>query len=243
MPDVIFITGARGGSGATTCAVKLGEALAAQGERTLVIDGDFECASALEITGLQGLSVYTLADAEAGACRIKQAILQHPRIPNLYVLPTLGCKDETWSERAVTECGGLFDAVICDGVAARACKKAVLVCEPYRFSAGAARKKAAHIKDCGFKEAGLIVNKVNGGLVFDGAILTPQESASLIGLPLWGVVPEDLTLPLGHIKNGTKKAFCMTAKTLSGDGGKVYGVIKPYLGVKGLIKRRLRNIV
>ncbi|MGN1104815.1 MAG: AAA family ATPase, partial [Candidatus Coproplasma sp.] len=48
MPDVIYITGAKGGSGATTCAVKAGLALAERGERTLYVDGD-----ALSASGMQ----------------------------------------------------------------------------------------------------------------------------------------------------------------------------------------------
>ncbi|MDE7380059.1 MAG: hypothetical protein K2N14_03300, partial [Clostridia bacterium] len=85
-----------------------------------------------------------------------------------------------------------------------------------------------------------ILNKVNGGLVFDGAILTPQELASVIHLPLWGVIPEDLTLPVGKIKASTKKAFALAAEVILGKSKKVYGVVKPYVGVGGMIKRKMR---
>ena len=100
MTEVIYIDGAKGGSGATTCAVRLALALSGLGERTLVIDGDDECADGLEVCGLQGMNVYTLADAESGECRIKQAVLQHPASPNMYVLPTLGLKDRKFADAA-----------------------------------------------------------------------------------------------------------------------------------------------
>ena len=100
MTEVIYIDGAKGGSGATTCAVRLALALSGLGERTLVIDGDDECADGLEVCGLQGMNVYTLADAESGECRIKQAVLQHPASPNMYVLPTLGLKDRKFAARS-----------------------------------------------------------------------------------------------------------------------------------------------
>lgn len=243
MADTIYMTGARGGAGVTTCAVNLGLALGAEGERTLIIDGDSECGGGLEACGLQNLSVYTLADVEEGACRVKQAILQHPASPNLYVLPSLDCKDPKCAERAVAECEPLFDRIICDGTAMAACKRALLVTEPYRRAITAAGKRGAKLKDYGFKETGLIVNKVNGGLVFDGEILTPQEISSLVRLPLAGVIPEDLTLPLGKIRSDTKKAFAMTAATVMGKSKKIYGVTKSYTGVSGMIKRKMRSRV
>ncbi len=243
MAEVMYMTGARGGSGVTTCAVNLAAALSAGGERTLVIDGDSDCASGLELCGLLGLSVYTLADVEEGACRVKQAILQHPSSPNLYILPTLGCKSAEIVERAVEECAPLFDYIICDNTGARACSRAALVCDPYSPSLNCAKKRGGEIKDGSFKQSGLIVNKVNGGLVFDGAILTPQEIASIVRLPLWGVIPEDLTLPLGKIKAGTQRAFAMAGEFVAGKSEKLYGVVKSYLGVGGMLKRKLRSRV
>ncbi|MDE6373864.1 MAG: AAA family ATPase, partial [Clostridia bacterium] len=172
MSEIVFMTGATGGAGVTTCAVNLAAALSEDGERTLIIDGDCECANGLEACGLQGLSVYTLADAEEGACRVKQAILQHPASPNLYVLPTLGCANAAFTETAIGECAPLFDYIICDNTGANACNRALLVCDPYSASLTRARKRGGELKDGGFKQTGIIVNKVNGGLVFDGAILT-----------------------------------------------------------------------
>ena len=134
MTDTIYVTGAKGGSGATTCAVMLGSALSEEGERTLYVDGDTDCANGLELCGLQGLSVYTLADVEQGACRVKQAIIQHPDFPNMYVLPSLDCKNEDVINRAVAECEQPFDFLVCDNAAKSVCRRAVLVCEHYHPS-------------------------------------------------------------------------------------------------------------
>lgn len=243
MSDVIFMTGARGGAGVTTCAVKLGIALSEAGERTLIVDGDTECASGLQISGLQGMNVYTLADVETGACRVKQAILQHPSSPNLYILPSLDCKSGECVEKAVAECEPLFDYVICDKAARSACRRALLVSDPYHSSLTGAKRRSAELKDAGFKDVGLIVNKVNGGLVFDGAILTPQEFAAVARLPLWGVIPEDLSVPLNKMRSGTKRAFSLAAALISGKSKKTYGVVKEYVGVKGIIKRKMRERV
>lgn len=240
MAEIIYIAGARGGAGATTCAVKLALSLAALGERTLVLDGDCECACGLDACGLQGLNVYTLADAEEGACRIKQAILQHPKSPNMYVLPCLGLKNAYFAETAVSECAKLFDVILCDGAARGACKRALVVSAPYSSSLAAAKLRGARLKDGGVENVGLLVNKVNGGLIYDGAVLSPQEFASVVRLPLLGVIPEDLTLPLNKMRPSTARAFDMTAAAVMGRSSKTYAAVKPYLGVTGYFKRKLR---
>lgn len=240
MSQIIYVTAARGGAGATTCAVRLALALSSLGERTLVLDGDYECAGGLEVCGLQGLNVYTLADAEEGACRVKQAILQHPDSPNMYVLPTLGLKNFGFAESAAAECSKLFDVILCDGIAAGACGRAIVVSAPYSSYLAAAKLKGAKLKDGGIQNVGLIVNKVNGGLVYDGSVLSPQEFASVARLPLLGVIPEDLTLPLGKIRPSTARAFDMTAAAVLGRSAKTYATVKPYSGVAGYFKRKLR---
>ncbi|MGN0812005.1 MAG: AAA family ATPase [Candidatus Coproplasma sp.] len=239
MSDVTFITGAKGGSGATTCAVKAGLALAANGERTLYVDGDALCASGMQTAGVENLCSYTLADALRGACRVKQAIINHPLSPNFYVLPSLGCSDGKFICNAVNSLAPSFDRILCDNTAISVCNRAVLVSEPYPVHVRNAGTAAARLKDGGFTKVELIVNKVNGGLVFDGAILTPQEYATLVRCELAGVIPEDLLLPLSGMKSSTKKAFNTLAQRLMG-GEKIYDVIKPYYGVKGKIKRKMR---
>ncbi|MGN0806270.1 MAG: AAA family ATPase [Candidatus Coproplasma sp.] len=242
MSDVIFITGAKGGSGATTCAVGAGLALAASGERTLYVDGDTLCASGLQIARVDNLCSYTLGDALKGGCRVKQALINHTLSPNFYVLPTLGCADGKFIADAVNSLAPSFDRILCDDVAAGVCNRAVLVTEPYASCVKNATYAAAKLKDGGFKKVELIVNKVNGGLVFDGAILTPQEYATLVRCELAGVVPEDLLLPLYGIKKGTKKAFDILAQRLMGRE-KIFDVIKPYYGVKGKIRRKMRYCI
>ena len=287
MAEVINVYAARGGQGATTCAVKLALALSLSGERTLYIDGDSVYGSGLETCSLQGINVYTLADVETGACRVKQAVLQHPASPNMYVLPSLGCQRAQTLKRAIEECKPLFDYIICDGGAltggdggsfiksradnpapaaaenfaggnfqaivaalnedesqtfgawAATCR-AILVTDPYRSSIVAARKKSGDLADGGFKQVGLMLNKVNGGLVYDGEILPPQEFATLTRLPLWGVIPEDLNLPLGKMRTDTKKAFAMTAEFIAGRSNKLFGVVGPFAGVRGILRRKMR---
>lgn len=241
MATRIYITNAKGGAGATTFAIGLGDALAREGHRTLVVDGDYICADGLFLCGLQGMNVYTLADAKSGACRVKQAILKHPKSENLYILPSLGCDDGEFVAEAIKDCEGLFDYVLCDAIAANACTEAIVVTEPYPSSFKGADDKLARLADSGMSRKSVAVNKINGGLVFDGEVMTPQEIASLLRCDLIGVIPEDLGLPLGKIKARTRKAYALCAAKVTGKSDKVFAIIRPYTGLKGALLRRMRR--
>lgn len=242
MGDVIFMTGAKGGCGTTTCAVKTGLALATHGERTLFVDGDYLCGTGLQIADLEESCTYTLEDARQGACRVKQALINHDSNPNFYVLPTLGCHDGEFIARAVEGLAHSFDVILCDGVAMSLCTRAIIVTEPYPYTIKSTQTAAAKLNDGGFKKIGLVINKINGGLVFDGAILTPQEYATVSRCELFGVVPEDLLLPVLKMRASTKKSFDLLAERILGKK-KILDVIKPYYGVKGKIRRKLRRCV
>lgn len=243
MAQKIFLSSFKGGVGVTSCAVGLACALAASGERVLLIDGDSKASSALSLAGVGNLNVYTLSDAMNGACRVKQAIVQHPKLSNFYLLPTLGCNDENFRERAVKDVEGLFDYIICDKAARGVCNRALVVTEPYPISVKGADICLNELKDGGIKNADIIVNKVNGGLVFDGAIMTPQEIAALLRTSLLAVIPEDLTMPLGKMKKTTERAFKTAAAALQGKSEKVTNVTVNYIGLGGAIKRKMRGII
>lgn len=241
MTENIYIQSAKGGAGATTVAAGTGMALAEAGERVCIVDGDSVCADGLYVCGLSGMNVYTLADAANGACRVKQALTEHRQNSNLYLLPTLGCRDGAFISRAVKSLDGLFDYVICDGCAMEACTRAIVVTEPYPPSLKGADERIARISDAGIRDVSVIVNKVNGGLIYDGKILTPQEAASLLRTTLCAVIPEDLTLPLGRMKNSTRRAFAMCAAKLAGRGDRIFSVTGQFTGPCGTLKRYLRR--
>jgi septum formation inhibitor-activating ATPase MinD len=237
----ILLTSLKGGTGVTSCAVQLCTALSESGERVLLFDGDDLCLSACNLLGLQGENVYSLGDAERGACRVKQVIMQVKHNPNFYVLPSNGLTDSRYADSALAEVEGLFDYCICDEIAMSCCEQAIVVCDPYPLSVRCADKQIALLKDNGVKEVGVLLNKVNGGLVFDGEIMTPQEIATILHSPLIAVIPEDLNLPIGKRKPETAKAFKIAADKISGKSQKTLSVIKPYIGVFGLVKRKMRS--
>lgn len=239
MTDVTYTTGAKGGSGTTTMCANVAFALAKLGERTLFVDGDFLCGNGLTITKTEEFCTYTLEDAQRGACRLKQVLINHPLSPNLYILPTIDCCDNSFILEAVKTLAPSFDRVLCDGVAFEACNRHLVVAEPYYSTIKSTQVCVAKLKDSGAQKVGLIVNKANGGLLFDGRQTAPNALAKSAQCELFGVVPEDLSLPLLKAKKSTQKAFDIIAKRLLGKSV-IYNVTKPYYGVKGKIKSKLR---
>ncbi len=241
MADKIYIAKAKGGVGATTVCAGLGFALSDAGERTLIVDGDSLCASALTVCGCANMQVFTLADVKKGMCRAKQAMVQHPRRRNLYIMPTLGCADGEVAAEAVREVEGLFDFVLCDGAAERACGRALVVTEPYPPSVKGADAILGALGDGGMNIAGVIVNKVNGGLIVSGDINSPEEIAAALGRPLAAVLPEDMCLTLGVWRRQCMKYFRLAAARIAGKAAKLPGLEAGYIGAGGYLRRRMRE--
>jgi septum site-determining protein MinD len=237
------MTSLKGGAGVTFCTVNLGIAFAEMGKKVLILDGDRECASSLVAADCANRQVYTLGDYQRGSCRAKQTIVCHKNYVNLSLMSSVGLSDESYAERAIDEVEGLYDVVISDKLAPKKFDTAIVVTEPFVLSIKCADKTRANLQDSGYKSIFLIVNKLCGGQIVEGKIITAEEIASILRLSLLGVIPEDLTAPLGAISKGTKKAFSLAAQRLEGKDCGVYNVVKPYFGLHGYVKRKARKIV
>lgn len=237
-----YITAAKGGAGATTVATGLGFALAARGESTLIVDGDSSFGCGLTVCGCEGMQVFTLADYARGACRAKQTVVRHPKYNNLYIMSALGCTDASAVCSAVRETEGLFDFILCDGTALAACSEAIVVTEPYTPSIKAADGAVNALRDGG-KLTGVIVNKVNGGLIVGGATPSPEDIAAALGVELIASLPEDLALTVGIWRTYSKRYYRAAAAALCGRKIKTPRPEAGYTGAGGYFRRRLRGRV
>lgn len=243
MAEKIYFTSLKGGTGVTTCCVKLGLALAAAGERTLIVDGDYRSSGALLAGNCAEYAVYTVADYEKGACRAKQTLIPLPDAENLCFMPTFGRKNPASVLRAVADVEGLFDCVLLDKTAREIADGAVIVTEPYVLSVKSADCCRAELMDGGIKKIRLFVNKMNGGQLLNGEIMSAQEIAGLLRLPLCAVIPEDLSLTSGKMKKSTAKAFKLAAAHILGKSDEVCNVLGQYRGLDGYIKRKMRELI
>ena len=85
MARKIVITSGKGGVGKTTVTANLGQAIAALGEKVLLIDVDFGLNNLDVVLGLENSVVYDIFDVLDGRCRVRQALVQDKKFKNLYV--------------------------------------------------------------------------------------------------------------------------------------------------------------
>ena len=240
MATKILFTSLKGGVGVTTCCLGIGLALAEAGGRTLIVDGDALCGSALIVGGLANMQVYTLADYEKGACRAKQTLISHKKSSNLCVMPSVGLEDEKIFASAVKDIDGLFDFILLDKVRSVPCDEAVIVTEPYAPSLKCADISRSRLADGGIKEIGLIVCKMSGAQILGGEVMSASQISTLLNLPIKGIIPEDLTLSSGKCREGTLKAYSLAAQFLAGEKRKLPDITRPFYGINGYFKRKMR---
>ena len=240
MAKKILFTSLKGGVGVTTCCLGIGLALAEAGGRTLIVDGDSTCGSALITGGLANMQVYTLADYEKGACRAKQTLISHAKSSNLCIMPSVGLADGQVFARAVGDIDGLFDFILLDKVHSAPCDEAVIITEPYAPSLKCSDISRSRLSDGGIKEIGLIVCKLSGAQILSGEVMSASQISTLLHLPLKGVIPEDLTLSAGKCKEATLRAYSLSAQILAGEKRKLPDITKPFYGINGYFKRKMR---
>lgn len=253
----IIITSGKGGVGKTTVSANLGQALAARGYRTVMIDGDIGLNNLDVILRAEDRILYDIGDLARGNASIGQCLIEIT--DNLFLLPSMtACSAFVTPEIFIDICmqlGGVFDYVLIDspaGVeesflrAAGGAEEAIIVATPHLSSVRDGYKTGRILAALGFEKQGLVINRIRGDFVLDKVMLDAKEIAGAVKLPLYGVVPEDDFLNVYGLADFTDKkstvsySYGLIADYVSGKDKKLYDYLNPYRGVFGRLKRALR---
>ena len=252
----IVITSGKGGVGKTTVAANLGMRLSMMGERVVLADTDFGLNNIDVVCGVENRIVYDIVDAIEGRCRPKQALVQHPEYPNLFVLASNHTDPNKYispqTVRLILDnLAPRFDYILIDSPAgidsgfhraAAAAEEAIVVTTPHISSLRDADKVISVLQSYRMRGVDLVINMVRGDLVVDGEILSPNEISEALNLPLLGIIPQEDGVFLGERGGGdAQKAFRMLAGNIVNGTRKLYNVTNKYDGFFGSIRRSLQK--
>lgn len=203
MGRIVVVTSGKGGTGKSTVSAGLAYALARQGKRILLIDGDAGLRSLDLMLGVGSNTVYDMSDVFAGRCEPIKAVYASPVFQNVFVIPAPISLEQLCTpsdmKRLAKGLAKYYDVVIVDcpaGVgrgfetAVAAAEQALVVCTPDMVCA-----RDAHIMSDLLSEKGvparLIINRLRPRKIMDGSMPDIDEIIDESALQLMGVIPED----------------------------------------------------
>jgi septum site-determining protein MinD len=202
---VVTITSGKGGVGKTTTTANIGVALARLDQRVVLIDADIGLRNLDIVMGLENRIVYDLVDVVEGRCKLRQAMIKHKQLPELYLIPAAQTRDKTAVSPAdmVKICDQLrpeFDFVIIDCPAGieRGFRNAVapadevlIVTNPEVSAVRDADRIIGLLEAEGKGPAHLILNRAKPEMIRKGEMLSPEDVTDILAIKLIGIVPED----------------------------------------------------
>lgn len=211
---IITITSGKGGVGKTTTTANLGIALAALGQRVVVIDTDVGLRNLDILLGLQDRIIYDIVDVIEGRCRLRQALIRDRVQPELYLLPASQTREKNAVRpsdlsRLCDQLQGAADVVLLDSpagiehgfrTAIAPADEFIVVTTPDQAAIQDADRVLGILEESARHCLGLVVNRVHPDLVRRQEIPTPEEIAAMLAVPLLGVIPDDDRIMLANTR-------------------------------------------
>lgn len=243
----IAVVSGKGGTGKTSFVSGVGAALALEGCRVLCLDCDVGLRNLDLALGLSDRALMDFTDVAQGICSLGEAVVEHPKIPGLYLL-TAPARSRTQAVTAAQMKNLLrqvrehFDICLLDAPAGLGYGFRLAVCAADRCvvvstaDASALRDAQHTVMELHRFPAGtlhLVVNRVRKKMLRQ-LHATIDDAIDRAGLPLLGVVPEDDTLPLA-LNQGIPLQLCggsMAAAAYRNIAKRIRGARVPLLRIK-----------
>ena len=258
----IVIASGKGGVGKTTITAGLGRALADLGASVVLIDADAGLSNLDTHMNIQGKIVFDLSDLMNRKCRIKQALIPDPYNDNLFTIASSKIEvgdelDDVNRFNEITQkLSSVFDFVLIDApagassgfkVALAGADEGLIVVTPHTSSLRDADKIISVVQSS-LSSVYLVINRIRGDLVLSHDMLSHQDIQTLFSKKVIGIVPEsDYVSIFSSIKFDTRKdkecdkCFKLLADNLYNGKSKLYDYKKPYRGLIGFLKRKLKR--
>jgi septum site-determining protein MinD len=202
---VVTVTSGKGGVGKTTVTANLGAALAMRGQRVVLIDADVGLRNLDVMLGLENRIVYDLVDVIEERCRLRQALVRHKQLPELFLLPAAQTRDKSAVEpedmvRVCDTLRGKRDFILIDSPAGiergfryamAPADEILIVTNPEVPAARDADRVIGLIEAEDKGPARLIINRIKADMVARGQMLSIADVVELLAIELIGVIPEE----------------------------------------------------
>ena len=243
----IAIVSGKGGTGKTSFTSGVGTALAMTGKRTLCLDCDVGLRNLDIALGLSDRALMDFSDVAPGRCDLASAVVEHPRIKNLFLLTAparMRGRPVTQEEMCalLDQVRRAYDYCLLDAPAGLGYGFSIATCGADRCvvvttSDTTSLRDAQHtVMELNRFPAGtlhLVVNRVRTKLLRH-MHATIDDAIDTAGLPLLGVVPDDDQLLLS-LNRGTPLLLdspSLAAQAYRNIAGRITGRRVPLMKIK-----------
>lgn len=242
MGELIAVLSGKGGTGKTSVCAGIATALAAMNRRVLCIDCDVGLRNLDISLGLSDAASLSFLEVCRGTYPISQATA-HPQYPSLrFLTAPMTCSieniDSASFEELVHDARRVFDFILLDApagvdagfrLAATYADRCLLVTGPGPAAIRDAERTGQLLELMGKKNVRLIVNRIDKKMI-SAMNLTVDDVMDGAGLPLLGVVPEDLNVTLAAAVGMPLlkyKPRCAAAKAFRRIANRIQGLPEP----------------
>lgn len=207
MSKIIAVTSGKGGVGKSTVCVGLGQAFSGRNKRVIMIELDIGLRGMDIMLGTENEVVYDLGDLLNRNCDINDAIVSVESYPGLDMIASPSSSADLLQVNDIAVlCNGLrqyYDIILLDTPAGlhlsvdlipQVADLAVVVATPDFVSVRDSNRMVSLLAEHDFDRCKLVINKVNVKHRRMNMISDLDEVLDGVGVPLLGVLPEDLQI-------------------------------------------------
>ena len=206
MGTVIAVTSGKGGTGKTSITGGLASALSAMGRSVLCIDMDIGLRNLDISLGLNDRALMDFSDVALGRCPLARAAVTHPDLKNLSLLTSpMSLPPSLTAEKVralLNTARTMYDYILIDSPAGLGAGFRLAICGADRVLV-VATNDATSLRDAQrvvselshIKQVHLVMNRIQPKLL-RRLRTTIDDAMNAAGLPLIGVIPEDVEVML-----------------------------------------------